>query len=62
MIVLAFSGASFAGASYGETKLECQQTGYTLDRIIEGLASGDIPVWATREREAARDAKEIAEP
>lgn len=35
VIVLAFSKDGIAGASYGETKLECQQTGYTLDKIAE---------------------------
>jgi len=55
VIVLAFSDdGSIAGASYGETKLECQQTGYTLDRIIEALECGDIPVWATAASEARR--------
>lgn len=47
VIILAFSEDSIAGASYGETKRECQQTGYTLDLIIEALESGVIPVWAT---------------
>ena len=62
VIILAFSEDNVAGASYGETKLECQQTGYTLDRIIEDLCEGRIPVWATeasidrrRIREAAED-------
>ena len=47
VIVLAFSGDDAAGASYGETKGECQQIGYTLDRIVEDIMSGRIPVWAT---------------
>lgn len=50
VIVLAFSKDGIAGASYGETKLECQQTGYTLDKIVEALEGGLIPVWATPDR------------
>ena len=50
VIVLAFSRDGIAGASYGETKLECQQTGYTLDKIVEALEGGLIPVWATPDR------------
>lgn len=57
VIVLAFSADDVAGASYGETKLECQQTGYTMDRIMEDIQAGLIPVWATRESEAARIAR-----
>jgi len=61
VIVLAFSRDAVAGASYGETKLECQQTGYTLDRIIEALEGGEIPIWATRESEALRCARVVQE-
>jgi hypothetical protein len=46
VIVLALTGDSVMGASYGETKAECSQTGYTLDRIIEAIEDGTIPVWA----------------
>ena len=63
VIVLAFSRGNVAGASYGETKAECKQVGYTLDRIIEYIMGGLIPVWATEESEAAalkaRDAEII---
>ena len=61
VIVLAFSGDDVAGASYGETKIECQQTGYTLDRIIEMISDGQIPVWATRESVAAQSARIVRE-
>ena len=54
VIVLAFSGNNVAGASYGETKAECKQIGYTLDLIIEGIMEGRIPVWATIKSEADR--------
>ena len=50
VIVLAFSQDGIAGASYGETKRECQQVGYTLDKIVEALEGGLIPVWATPDR------------
>ena len=49
VIVLAFSEDGIAGASYGETKRECGQIGYTMDRIIEAIENEQIPVWATRE-------------
>lgn len=60
VIVLAFSKDGIAGASYGETKLECQQTGYTLDKIVEALEGGLIPVWYTpnRAQEERRAQKE----
>lgn len=61
VIVLAFSADGVAGASYGETKLECKQTGYTMDRIIEALENGQIPVWSTQESESARLAKLVRE-
>lgn len=61
VIVLAFAKDGIAGASYGETKLECQQTGYTMDRIIAALEAGEIPVWATRESEAVRNARIVRE-
>ena len=55
VIVLAFGqDGQLAGASYGETKLECRQTGYTLDWIIKALEDGRIPVWATAESEKLR--------
>ena len=54
VIVLAFSEGNVAGASYGETKRECGQLGYTLDVIMESVLNGYIPVWATRESEEAR--------
>jgi hypothetical protein len=50
VIILAFSEDGIAGASYGETKRECQQVGYTLDNIVEALEGGLIPVWATPDR------------
>jgi hypothetical protein len=58
VIILAFSEDNVNGASYGETKLECQQTGYTMDRIIEAIQEGEIPVWATRDSIAARVIRE----
>ena len=62
VIVLAFSEDGIAGASYGETKLECQQIGYTLDRIVEeAIEDGQIPMWATRESEAVRNARIVRE-
>ncbi len=48
VIVLAFSEDNVAGASYGETHLECRKIGYTMDRIIEAIQSGKIPVWAVK--------------
>ena len=54
VIVLAFSDDNVAGASYGETKAECKQIAFTLDEIIEAIQEGQIPIWATRESEAAR--------
>lgn len=48
VIVLAFSeDGAIAGASYGETTRECGQIGYTMDRIIDAIEDGHIPVWAT---------------
>lgn len=53
VIVLAFSAdGMIAGASYGETRLECSQIGYTLDRIIEAIEDCQIPVWATERSES----------
>lgn len=50
VIVLAFGEeGQLAGASYGETKLECSQIAYTMDRIIEGLDDGSIPTGETAE-------------
>lgn len=49
VIVIALYPDNFAGASYGETKRECGQTGYTLDRIMEEIQSGGIPVWRDRQ-------------
>jgi hypothetical protein len=43
--VLVFTDDDVAGASYGETKAECKQIGYTLDKIIEAICEGRIPVW-----------------
>jgi hypothetical protein len=48
--VIALSKDGVMAASYGETKLECQQAGYTLDKIVEALENGWIPVWATPNR------------
>ncbi len=45
VIILAFEHGDVSGASYGETRLECRQTGKTLDCIIEDIANGRIPVW-----------------
>ena len=45
VIVLAFSEDNVAGASYGETKCECKQLAYTMDRIIADIQEGRIPVW-----------------
>lgn len=49
VIVIAFTPGGLAGVSYGETKLECKQLAYTLDRIVEDIEDGRIPVWATQE-------------
>lgn len=57
VIILALSEDNVAGASYGETKKECKETAYTMDRIIEDIQEGRIPVWSTRETEAIRCAK-----
>ena len=61
VIVLAFSEGGVAGASYGETKLECSQIGYTLDRIVEAIEAGEIPMWATRQSEIDRNARIVRE-
>jgi hypothetical protein len=61
VIVLAFSEDGIAGASYGETKRECGQIGYTMDRIIEAIENEQIPVWATRESEEARSERIVRE-
>jgi hypothetical protein len=45
VIVLAFTDDDVAGASYGDTKTECNQIGYTMDKIIEAICDGRIPVW-----------------
>lgn len=58
VIVLAFSQDNVAGASYGETKLECSQLGYTLDRIIEAIMDGEIPIWETEASIKARQKRE----
>ena len=54
VIVIALDKDNFAIASYGETKLECQQTAFTVDTIAEMLAEGKIPMWATAESEKER--------
>lgn len=61
VIVLAFSRDNVAGASYGETKAECGQLGYTLDRIIEHLCDGRIPMWVTRADAEARARRTLRE-
>ena len=43
--MLAFTDDDVAGASYGDTKTECNQIGYTMDKIIEAICDGRIPVW-----------------
>lgn len=48
VIIIALSADGVAGASYGETQRECNQSGYTLDYIIEAIERGEIPVWATK--------------
>ena len=45
VIVIALSEDNIAGASYGETKLECKQTAFAMDLIIKSLETGAIPVW-----------------
>jgi hypothetical protein len=45
VIILAFDEDSVAGASYGETKLECSQAVGTMNHIVEELEEGRIPVW-----------------
>ena len=50
-----------------EEGLACQQIGYTLDRIVEeaiedeAIEDGQIPMWATRESEAVRNARIVRE-
>ena len=61
VIVLTFSADNVAGASYGETKAECKQIGYTLDRIIEDLMEGRLPVWETEQSIKARQRREAIE-
>ena len=66
VIVIALDrDGKIAGASYGETKLECRQTAYTLDCIVDAMEAGRIPVWATVESESKRlidlDAKRVSE-
>ncbi len=48
VIVLALSEDGFAVASYGATKAECSQTGHTLDKIVDAIGDGSIPVWEAR--------------
>ena len=45
VIVLVFTDDDVVGASYGETKSECKQIGYTMDKIVEAICDGRIPVW-----------------
>lgn len=51
VIVIAFSGDNFAGASYGETRGECKQIGHALDQIVNAINAGKISVWAERAEE-----------
>ena len=47
VIVIALgSDGTIAGASYGETRLERKQAGYTLDCIVDAMESGQIPIIA----------------
>lgn len=48
VIILAFSADNVAGASYGETRAECKQMGYTMDCIVDAINEGRIPVWEDR--------------
>lgn len=45
VIILALDKDNIAGASYGQTKAECRETGYTLDQIIDMIDDGRILVW-----------------
>src|SRR5208282_148527 len=45
---------NIAGSSYGQTKLGCRQTAYTLDCIVDAMGDGYIPVWATEQSEIAK--------
>jgi len=45
VIIVALDANTVAGASYGETKAECKMAAQTLDRIIDALVDGTIPVW-----------------
>lgn len=44
VIIIAFSDATFAGASYGQTKRKCTALKAVLDDISDGLTTGDIKV------------------
>ena len=57
VLVIALSKDNVMGASYGETKLECKQAGFTLDKIIEAIENGWIPVWA--ERDVAQEERQL---
>lgn len=62
VLVIALSAdGGIAAASYGETRLECQQAGYTLDKIIDAIESGLIPIWATPNREHASEVRRAQE-
>ena len=58
VIILAFSNDNVSGSSYGETKAECKQLGYTLDRIIEDIMEGRLPVWETEQSIKSRQRRE----
>ena len=45
VIVIALTDDDVSGASYGETRSECAKVGKTLDRIVNGIIDGSIPVW-----------------
>ncbi len=46
VIVIALDrDGNILGSSYGKTKLECRQTAYTLDCIVDTMEDGYIPVW-----------------
>ena len=44
-IILVFDEDDIEGASYGETRDECEQLGKTLDRIVDLIGKGHIAVW-----------------
>lgn len=42
--VIAFKDGQVHAASYGATKVKCQHTGVWLDKIVDGMVDGKMPV------------------